>query len=337
VPTASFFVRGLCAINLLFANVGLLGTVLGAYAYWQRSVVGVRRVDVPDYLNAILFGDLALLAGVLSAAGLVWAFRSFSWAPSRIAVFLLLVLGTLGGLLASMYSGSRGAWIVLPPALLVLFALQWRHFPARVQLGIIVGVIGAAVLSYSLPQTGVAARIEPARLAVMGLLEGEPTRVFWYRPTLYVAVGRDLVPARLWTGYGPRVLRSELLALSAGSASPQLKRVAASRNAWHAHNDVLQALFTRGLPGLALLLFAYLAPVVWTLRRLLKARPAVDSAERALLTALLLVPVCYAGFGLTYSLFAYWVPTIVYVVLVAVFGYASAFASRFASRFAPTG
>ncbi|SEK48684.1 O-antigen ligase [Halomonas daqiaonensis] len=75
----------------------------------------------------------------------------------------------------------------------------------------------------------------------------------------------------------------------------------ATSNYWHSHSDVLDAWARRGAFGMLVLLAIYLLPV-WLFREGLRAR---DPERRALATCGLLLPVGFAGFGLTYTFMAY--------------------------------
>lgn len=309
--------------SALFLFFGVAGLVFGGYALWQSWVLGAERVYLPGFWNAIVFGDVALLTGFLCVSGLPWLFwrlrrvHGFLDGMVGLGLFLVVALGAAGGLLAAVLSGSRGAWIVIPPALLVLYWLQWRRLVWPVQ-GVI-GLLVALLLSgaYALPQTGVAERLAPLRVVVVAALEGDLTRVSLYRFMLYQVVARELIPARPVMGYGRGSLRAELQRLAyAGGYEPaqkaKLQSLVTNRNVWHTHNDVLQAWFVWGVPGLALLMMAYVLPLVWFVR----GRHTTDMARQAVVTAGVLVPVSFMGFGLTYSLFAYPLLWLVYAGLV---------------------
>ena len=76
----------------------------GLWALWQAGVEGARRANGHGEVNAILFGNLALLSGLLCLAGLGWAWQQ----ESRRRWLVALLLGAAGGLLASALSGTRG-------------------------------------------------------------------------------------------------------------------------------------------------------------------------------------------------------------------------------------
>lgn len=82
-------------------------------------VLGMDRVHVPG-INAIPFGNLSLVLGVLS---LVWALR-------RSQMPLLFGAAALAGVVASLLSGTRGGWVTLPVVAVVLFLCQGRRFGA---------------------------------------------------------------------------------------------------------------------------------------------------------------------------------------------------------------
>ena len=68
---------------------------------------GVDRVS-SQFLNAIHYGDIALVLGALSILSLNW------WRKDCLLVRIIKIAGLIAGLAASVLTGSRGGWIAMP-------------------------------------------------------------------------------------------------------------------------------------------------------------------------------------------------------------------------------
>ncbi|HEY3859455.1 MAG TPA: O-antigen ligase family protein [Gammaproteobacteria bacterium] len=153
LPVLVAFKRYRMPSLLVWAGLGLGALVLGVDAIWERvSIAGFLQPD-GDTNVAILFGDLATLTAFTFAAGYI---NVDSRLP-RLGPWLM-ALGILGGLLACILSGARGAWLALP-VLLVLF-LACRHIlrPRAVLIGAVTIVVLFGLL-WLLPQARVRERI----------------------------------------------------------------------------------------------------------------------------------------------------------------------------------
>lgn len=95
------------------------GLGAGLMAVWQVALQHLERAE--GHTNAIQFGNLALLLALwCTALGLAFARER--------GMALLCTLGALGAGVASLLSGSRGGWVVLP---LLLALLLWFLHPQR--------------------------------------------------------------------------------------------------------------------------------------------------------------------------------------------------------------
>jgi len=270
----------------------------GLWALWQAGVEGARRANGHGEVNAILFGNLALLSGLLCLAGLGWAWQQ----ESRRRWLVALLLGAAGGLLASALSGTRGGWLALPLATLVFYRAWLRGWSARWRW-LTVGAVALLLAGlYLTPQSGVQQRVGVAMEEAADYLAGEPNgsvgaRLEMYRGALL------LIPQspRMGRGHGGYAeAMSELV--EQGRVAPGMDRY------WHAHNDLLDAWVRRGLPALLVLLALYLLPLWVFTPRLV----ASDPETRSLAVAGLLLPVTFIDFGLSYAFFAYPVGILVY-------------------------
>ncbi len=268
------------------------GAALGAWAACGIVLVrwlalGVDRVHVPG-INAIPFGNLSLVLGVLS---LVWALR-------RSQMPLLFGAAALAGLVASLLSGTRGGWVTLPVVAVVLFLCQgaeirrlWSAWllPARLLTVAGVALFAAFAVWHVLPRA----------IALVDDLRG------------YVGqdVTRTSVGLRLdmWHAAWTLFLQKPLLGWGEGAMMPELRRLIAAGElneqaryfGFQLHSDVLDTLARRGLLGLITLLLMYAVPLAGFVRRL----KCADVDVRTFALAGTLVVLMFAGFGLTQSQF----------------------------------
>ncbi len=288
LPAASLLRRRAPAIHWLWGGMALGGISSGAWALWQRLVEGVLRAHGHPPLDAILFGNLALLTGLSCLAGLWWA----SSLQHRRGWVLWLIGGALGGLSASLLSGSRGGWIGLPLALWVLYRGPGSRLDRRwCALGL-VGVLAAIAGLYALPQTGVAARVDHAVASLASYVQGgdELTSISARIELWRGALG--LIVERPWLGWGQEgYLAAKANLIEAGRLPAELTAFQQS------HNDLLDAWVKRGLPGLLALLALYGVPLWRFGRGLRDATPRQGS----LAVAGMLLSVAFMDFGLTYG------------------------------------
>lgn len=283
----------------LWVGPAVAGLGLGVWALGQK-LSGVDRAEGFAPLHAILFGNFSLLTGMLCLAGVGWA-----WGRSRHFVCVaMLAMGAFGGILASVFSGSRGGWVALPLILLVFYRSFLRWMPRCGRWVCLSGVVVLLAGCYLLPQTGVQARIDLAVSGVQHYLAGEQEgsrsvslRLEMWRGAL------ELVTSRPWLGHGEA---GYMAGMEAQVAADKLDHGVLQHR--HAHSDMLDAWAKRGLPGLGALLLLYVLPL-WLFGGGLK-HP--DIANRALATAGLLLPISFIDFGLTYGFMSYSVGTAIY-------------------------
>jgi O-antigen ligase len=280
----------------------LAGTVFVA---WQRFALGVARPG--GLLNPITFGDLSICLALLALVGAIEAGTGARTAAAR----ALAWSGVLAGTLASLLTGSRGGWLALP---LIFLLLAWRRdlVPRRVALALPLLAGTLAVLAYAVPQTGVRERVGEAISDVRLYLAHDPAYTsIGVRLELWRA-GLMLVREHPWTGLDTPVYKRRMRTwVAQGRLRPILL---APPEPPHMHNDVLQALVTRGIPGLPIWLGTLLAPLAFFWRRLGEAEKA-SSAWSAALAGLLLV-LAYASFGLSEVIFYSMKGSVFYALMV---------------------
>jgi len=289
-PNIRLFWIGLC--------IGTIGAALiGGY---QWFVLGEDRAVGATH-HAISFGDIAVAMGVMSFCAL-GEFRNtrLAWLPPA---------GLLCGVLASLFSGSRGAWlgllVVLWPMLKYGSHMHGRTIRAAVGL-----VLVACVAAYALPQTGVAGRMGDAVSDVERYysLNDASTNV-GIRLELWKASAM-MIAEHPFIGVGRDQFHDELQALErAGRLQKSLALIYSTP-----HNDVLNTLATGGLLDLSFLLLIYGAPLAFFMRTLRHGPPA---AAAPALAGLLLV-ICFIAFGLTDVMFWLMLTKAFYATMVCV-------------------
>jgi O-antigen ligase len=282
---------------------GTTGGALAAFGYaaWQRLALGVYRPG--GMMNPITFGDLALCLALMALASAFDArSRNRAW---------LAAAGALAGLAASLLSGSRGGWIALPLAMVLLLG-QRRIVPRGPVLAAALLACVAGALAWSLPQTGVRDRIAIGLSDMRLYADGNPAPTsLGVRFELWKA-GIRLVRMHPLTGLEtPDYKRQMRQWVAQGQLQPS---VFAPPEPPHMHNDALQVLVTRGVPGLLVWAATLLAPLRFFLRRMARARGRGPPYAAALAGALLVL--AYIGFGLTEVIFWSMKASLFYALLV---------------------
>lgn len=105
----------------LFFFAGMGGVLTGGYALYFALFQEAPRLKSFD--NPIHFGNGALALACLSFAGLMWSLKA------RLGVILaaLMVLGIIGGVLASLLSETRSGWVAFPVLVGLLFVIYRHH------------------------------------------------------------------------------------------------------------------------------------------------------------------------------------------------------------------
>ncbi|MBB3192201.1 O-antigen ligase family protein [Halomonas cerina] len=281
-----------------------IGAILsGSWAGWQKLVEGVDRAT--GYTYVIQFGNLSMLLGVLCVAGLGWAVVQ----PQRRVWVVLLSLGAMGGILGSLFSGSRGGWIGIPFILLVLYRGYGRQLSLALKLFVLALVVMGGTLAYVLPQTGVQWRVHMAFNDVSDYVSGE-SRASSVGSRFEMWKGAtQLILEKPLTGWGDNGYQQRMQALAdEGVIDPYVTRYG------HAHNEFIDAFAKRGIIGLAVLLALYLVPMKLFAQRFGNR----DLEQRSLAVAGMLLSVAYIDFGLTQVFLAHNSGVMMYAFWLAV-------------------
>ncbi|SFL49217.1 O-antigen ligase family protein [Rugamonas rubra] len=264
----------------------IAGAVAGAaFSVYQRWGMGMQRPG--GLINSITFGDIVLCMGLMCLA----ASSDFK---GRLALWP--AFGALAGLAGSIATGTRGGWLA------VLFAgvlmVRYGHvLRGRLRQGAALAALALLLASYFVPQTGARQRLE------QGI---DDVRSYYGGGNAYSNMG---VRLELWRGAAMLIERHPL----SGAAAPQVKAELAELAADgkidpfvlqfdHFHNDMVQALVYGGVLGLLAWGATLLLPLLFFLR-ILRRRPTVAAGLLAPALAGALLVVCYFSFGLTEVIF----------------------------------
>jgi O-antigen ligase len=273
-PSAQWFWTGLA--------VGAVGAA--CFAGYQALVFGGRA---GGYLHPIMFGNIALLLGVLCMVRALITLE-MTWVKA------LMWLGFVCGIMASVWSQTRGGWIAIVLIFFWILAHATRHWSWLRKLVAVTALAGAmGVLGVELGMT----QVVQSRVSV-AIAE---TTAFFDKNQQESSVGSRLAMWRFairhigdapWAGVG----KQGWLALrDKGVANGDLSATYIS-SLDHVHNEYLDAALKHGLIGFCFLLLLYLIPMLKFFRPHLNA---LNAEVKALAMAGMVIPMMYMDFGLT--------------------------------------
>jgi O-antigen ligase len=299
LPCLAFVLAAPPSADALWLGVAAGGIGSGIAALVQRYVQHMDRAQ--GYANnAIQFGDISLLLGMMALTALVlcWRHRASLRHPRMVGAWLMA--GAVLGLTGSLLSQSRGGWLALPLIWLAWAAGLWRCQGPRAgwrlltQLTVLLVLAGGVLAALQLPE--VEHRMALARTEVSAYeRHGEADtsvgqRLAHWRVALIMGRERPVL------GWGSGYTAEKARLVAAGEGSPAILAFE------HAHNEWLDMFARRGLMGVALLAAWFALPILIFFPR--RGDPADRGySDLAVRMTGLLLPVGYLGFGLTQVLF----------------------------------
>ncbi|MGK5079412.1 O-antigen ligase family protein [Janthinobacterium sp. HLX7-2] len=267
-----------------------IGAISGAaLASWQLLALEMYRPQAATS-NAIHYGNVSMLLGMLSLCGLGWTRAQ----NHRMAWSILLLAGGLAGILGSIISGSRGGWLVLPVGG-CLFSYYFSNGRGPRYLAVLLGLgalLAVSMLAYTLPNSRVPQRVAVAIDDIQQFQDTENVTTSIGQRMEMWRTAWSLSSNDIWLGMG----RSGYLAAKQQLAN-EGKMDKIIKDYTNAHNDYLDALVKRGIIGALALLVLFLVPLTLFFRALrLSAAPA-----RPYALAGVILCSCYMIFGLTTS------------------------------------
>ena len=297
LPCLAFVLAAPPKPGALWLGLAAGGIGGGGMALVQRFGQHIDRAH--GYINAIQFGNLSLLLGLLALTALALQERRGDGGRK---LALWLAAGAVLGLGGSLLSQSRGGWLALPLVWLAWMAGLWRGQGwaacRRQMLGLtlLLLVIGGLLAALQLPQ--VERRLQLAHTEITAYEhDGEADssvgqRLAHWRVAVIMGSERPLL------GWGSGYDTEKARLVATGQGSPVVLAFD------HAHNEWLDMFARRGLLGVALLAAWFALPLAIFLPGRRRAASESAAALAIRMTGLLL-PVAYLGFGLTQVMFAH--------------------------------
>lgn len=278
----------------LACALGALGALV--FASYQVFVLNIGRAE--GHLMAISFGDLAVALSAVSLLGWI-GLEARNQNPNVISTRItktLLLLGFLGGALASILSGSKGGWLSLLTILIVAVSVLIRQFHgAKRWLLMILLVLTALLGVQAMPKNLFLDRIaEGVKGAVTYLQTGQVTdgsvsiRFEMWR------LGLDVAADAPWLGHGingTALRRQELV--NAG----QYQNV--NHTLLTFENEIINRWANSGLLGVTSTLLLFVMPFMafW------RYRQHSSRNVKTIATIGWMIPVFFFEFGLSVSMF----------------------------------
>lgn len=226
-------------------TVGAL--IAGGYAWWfyLSGQIGPFEQRVTGNTNPIYFGSIALAFGMMLLARL-------QDAEQPLALRLLTALAILMAISASMLSGSRGAWVVLPPLLLIYLFTLGRYQPLRWRLGIPAAAVAVTALVMLNPMVPMGERAIEGLNDLQAIATGGEAEGTIGRRMAMWELSWELVLDRPWFGAGPTAFPDAMTqAIDQGRLPADFDRYR------HPHNEFLSALNHGGIVSLSCLLLMF--------------------------------------------------------------------------------
>lgn len=251
-PNVKLFLTG-CAVGCW------LGLLVGA---WQ--IIGLDFERAIGFTGVIQFGNIALLMGLFSLAGLFYE-------PEKNSTYwkMFLSISGLVGIYVSFLSGSRGGWIAIPIALIVFITpIYSRDKLKKLLFCVLIG--GAAIATIASQSNSLNKRLEVAKTDIVAYGYGNTETSIGARLGLWVYVTKMISEKPLfgWSDSDYQQGLKELVRLDPSKAT-----MAGLANT---HNSILEVTVFSGIVGLIpfLLLLGY--PFIFFVRGL----RSISSLER---------------------------------------------------------
>ena len=276
-------------IRLAYLWYGLVvgGVAAAGVALYDVIIKGASRAQ--GLTHPIVFGDLALVMGFMSLAGLGWFKQRSSWQ----VVFPLVAI--LCGVLSSVLSQARGGWVAIPFLIITLFWYIKPIFSFKLRALIAVFIVILFGFIYAVPQTKVSYQVDRTIKSLQQYSESEIESS--KRAT---SVGTRL---EMWQASWLMFLENPVLGVGWGHyldhAKDQVDRGLRNESAAsfdHPHNQFFTALASGGVLGFSVTVMLFFVPV-WLFVQYIKQNKT-DDIGRLALAGLVLV-VAYMAFGLS--------------------------------------
>lgn len=293
-------------LQLLLYAIPLGGIATGIYASYQKFFLYYDRA-LSDTTYVIQSGDMAMSLGVFS-----FALMFYCWQKKKFYSVLLCATGSLGGILGSFLSATRGGWLLMPFIVIVLFVLNKKSLSKKVIISFLSALLLIIATLLVIPSSKVLSQIEKAKIEVTNFgKEGNANTSVGSRLELWQAswISIQEKPILGWGYTGIKEERKKQGELGILAEYPA--------SLGHAHNQFLNDTLERGVIGLLSLLAVFLFPL-WQFFKAYQANK--DNLEIKLLATLGIIHITSVmSYGLTQVFFAHNSGNMFYFFLTVLF------------------
>jgi len=293
-PKQSYFWLG-----LIFGSLGAISIAIYQQFFDSWVIIGGRSTG---FLNAIQFGDIAVLLAGLLLTGILYIYHS------KKQIFVLIFFSAMA-LITSFLSFSRGGWLALPVVFYVLYIGADAQVRKKITLCACLFFTITIIIFFLLPESNLLKiRITTTASEVSTYLRHDinentstSTRIEMWKN------GIEAFKARPILGWGN--LDSIMSAFPS-----QWEKLKLLDDFNHLHNEYIDVLAKKGLVGFIVLMATYLVPLCY-FADLMRTRQA-DTMHFAAAGIVLIL--CVMIFGLTQCFLAHNSGTMVFVFYLVI-------------------
>jgi len=219
-------------------------------------------IDRPSaWIQAIAF------ANMVAALGLVGFARPGESRAAHAEAWINILLATM----ILMLNGTRGAVVAMLVTVVPMLLIRYRRFSIRMFAVAVAAVAVLAVGVYLVPDSPVSKRVDEAVTEIQQYRQGNIETSVGVRLKIW-HIGLQYFSEHPWTGVGvgqfARILHASEFCQKTQSLACVLE---------HAHNDMVEAASTTGIPGLITLLGLFLVPAALYARAMRASRAGSNS------------------------------------------------------------
>ena len=292
----------------------LLG-ITSAFGAFIACIYGVVSITVDDlsfqdgtrawnfYTNPIPYGNISLLLGFLSLIPLFTHEKTL-----KLSQRLILMIGFVSGITASLLSGARGGWVAMPILLGIIFLLTSKRKQNSINFKLVFLVLAVIVIPLAFFHELIYIRLNFIFSDIAHYFSGV---------NKYTSVGARL---DMWLTALTLWLESPLFGIGIGQLKAATSEFVQTKgfpeyllDYNHSHNDFLFVLAEQGLIGLSLFMSYYILPFVYFISFLKK-----ENKEQFCLALMgITVVLSFFIFGLTEAMQAIMFQLSFYITIIA--------------------
>ena len=267
----------------IFKGVIIGGLLSGVVALYQYFIIGHDRAF--GALFVIYFANLAAVLATLSLC-------AFFWFLKQQYLSALALLATIMATTAMILSGTRGAWIALPPALLITVVLFFRLFNWKKLTAIVVVFLTINIMSYQLIPI-VHQRFSTTITELMTYATSEKEQL---------SASSSGLRFEMWRAAVREFQEAPLLGLGTEKRSDFRRQLisegyfVSTDGAGSAHSELFDGMAKRGSIGIIAILLLYLVPLVFFIKQYIVSQ---DDQRRLLCTSGITFVIVFMVSGLT--------------------------------------